>query len=313
MLHNALPYILQWKYLAIALFLASLAAVHFRGKVRHAFFRKQLVDHSALFAPYNVLAYWLSKVPTRPFIPREYFPELAPLRENWRVIRDEAMALYEGGHVTPGGPRTEEDAGFTTFFKRGWTRFHLKWYREPLPSAVALCPKTVAILEKIPSLRAATFAMMRPGGSLNPHRDPYAGVLRYHLGLCTPNDDRCRIVVDGEPYTWRDGEDVIFDETYVHWVKNETDAPRMILFADIIRPARFRLMTLLNNLMGTMVGRSMAVRNVHGEPLGWVNHVYFVLHYIEEGRRRLKHYSKPLYRLAKAALAVAVILLLFRL
>jgi len=155
--------------------------------------------------------------------------------------------------------------------------------------------------------------MMRPGGSLNPHRDPYAGVLRYHLGLCTPNDDRCRIVVDGEPYTWRDGEDVIFDETYVHWVKNETDAPRMILFADIIRPARFRLMTLLNNLMGTMVGRSMAVRNVHGEPLGWVNHVYFVLHYIEEGRRRLKHYSKPLYRLAKAALAVAVILLLFRL
>src|SRR5690606_41164828 len=56
------------------------------------------------------------------------------------------------------------------------------------------------------------------------------------LGLATPNSDACRIYVDGQPYAWRDGEDVMFDETYVHWVKNETDVTRVILFCDIERP-----------------------------------------------------------------------------
>jgi beta-hydroxylase len=34
------------------------------------------------------------------------------------------------------------------------------------------------------------FAMLPANGSLNPHRDPFAGSLRYHLGLITPNDER---------------------------------------------------------------------------------------------------------------------------
>lgn len=42
--------------------------------------------------------------------------------------------------------------------------------------------------------------------------------------------------VDGQVYAWRDGEDVMFDETYVHWVKNETEQTRVILFCDVERP-----------------------------------------------------------------------------
>jgi hypothetical protein len=61
------------------------------------------------------------------------------------------------------------------------------------------------------------FAELPPGAKLNPHRDPFAGSMRYHLGLATPNDDRCFIEVDGERHSWRDGEGVIFDETYIHW------------------------------------------------------------------------------------------------
>ena len=48
------------------------------------------------------------------------------------------------------------------------------------------------------------FAELPPDGQLNPHRDPFAGSLRYHLGLSTPNDDGCHIIVDGEPYSWRE-------------------------------------------------------------------------------------------------------------
>jgi beta-hydroxylase len=31
------------------------------------------------------------------------------------------------------------------------------------------------------------FALLPGGSHLNPHRDPFGGSLRYHLGLSTPN------------------------------------------------------------------------------------------------------------------------------
>ena len=85
-----------------------------------------------------------------------------------------------------------------------------------LASAAQKCPRTVELLNQIPSIKAAMFASLPPGARLVRHRDPYAGSLRYHLGLRTPNSDQCRIFVDGEMYSWKDGEAVMFDETYIH-------------------------------------------------------------------------------------------------
>jgi beta-hydroxylase len=53
------------------------------------------------------------------------------------------------------------------------------------------------------------FALLPPGSRLGQHRDPFAGSLRDHLGLVTPNSERCRSVVDGQHYHWRDDEAVM--------------------------------------------------------------------------------------------------------
>lgn len=53
------------------------------------------------------------------------------------------------------------------------------------------------------------FAELPAGSHLGKHRDPYAGSVRYHLGLVTPNDDRCFIEVDRQRHSWRDGQAVI--------------------------------------------------------------------------------------------------------
>ncbi|MBE0833736.1 aspartyl/asparaginyl beta-hydroxylase domain-containing protein, partial [Escherichia coli] len=50
------------------------------------------------------------------------------------------------------------------------------------------------------------------------------------------------------------GEDVMFDETFVHWVKNETEQTRVILFCDIERPLRSRLLTRLNRWISGILG-----------------------------------------------------------
>jgi beta-hydroxylase len=123
-----------------------------------------------------------------------------------------------------------DDIGFNSFFKYGWKRFYLKWYDAQHPSALELCPKTVALLQSSPTVKAAMFAELPPGGKLNRHRDPYAGSVRFHMGLVTPNDDACYIDVDGQRHSWRDGQAVVFDETYIHEAYNHTEHNRIILF-----------------------------------------------------------------------------------
>jgi len=295
----------------LLLFLGSTLFVHLRGKARLPVLR-QFVNHSALFAPYNALMYLFSDVPSTPYLDRSKFPELQVLKDNWEVIRDEAMHLFDEGYIR--AAEKNNDAGFSSFFKRGWKRFYLKWYDKPLPSAEALCPRTVALLSTIPNVKGAMFALLPGGSHLNPHRDPFAGSLRYHLGLSTPNCDDCRIFVDGQEYAWRDGEDVIFDETYVHWVKNDTDKTRVILFCDIERPLSNRLMISINRRISGLLGRATAPQNLDDERVGGINRVYAwnkrssdnFSGVIKQWKRR----NPKLYRILRPVLAVLVLTLL---
>ena len=254
-------------------FVLCVLAVHLRGRKRLRFTR-QLVDHSAVFAPYNLLMYAFSAVPARPILDRRGFPQLDLLQANWQTIRDEALHLFDEGYIR--SAEKHNDASFNSFFKQGWKRFYLKWYGEPLASAEALCPQTVALLRSIPDIKAAMFATLAPNSRLNPHRDPFAGSLRYHLGLITPNSRDCRIFVDGEEHAWGDGKDVVFDETYIHWVENKTDQTRVILFADVERPLRNRWMRAINHRVGAFMGKITASPNsdTDAEKTGFINRVF---------------------------------------
>ena len=163
----------------LGIFLLSGTYVHYRGRVRHSL-KRQITGHSTLMAPYNVLMYLVSAVPNTPFLRVEEFPELESLRSNWKTIRDEALQLREAGHIKAADGYN--DLAFNSFFRKGWTRFYLKWYDDFLPSAQRSCPKTVALLRSLSSINAALFAELPPGGRLVEHRDPFAGSLRYHLG-----------------------------------------------------------------------------------------------------------------------------------
>ncbi|MBC2383622.1 aspartyl/asparaginyl beta-hydroxylase domain-containing protein [Pseudomonas sp. WS 5106] len=301
------------KLSVLALFIGSTLYVHLRGKARLPLLR-QFVNHSALFAPYNALMYLFSAVPSKPYLDRSKFPELDVLKDNWEVIREEAMHLFDEGYIR--AAEKNNDAGFGSFFKKGWKRFYLKWYDKPLPSAEALCPKTVALVSSIPNVKGAMFALLPGGSHLNPHRDPFAGSLRYHLGLSTPNSDDCRIFVDGQVYAWRDGEDVMFDETYVHWVKNETEQTRVILFCDIERPLSNGLMTRVNRWVSKQLGRATAPQNLDDERVGGINQAYaWSKTFSDKFSGVVKQWKRKhpkAYRIARPVLAVVVLVLLWK-
>lgn len=291
------------KWAIVAIYLSSIAYVHLRGRVRLGFLR-QLFNHSSVLAPVNVLMYLTSKVPATPFIDARHVPALKVLDDNWHIIRDEAVALAQAQQIRAAA--NNDDAGFNSFFKTGWKRFYLKWYEAQHPSALSMCPRTVEILRGIPEVKAAMFAELPPGGRLNPHRDPYAGSLRYHLGLVTPNDDRCNIEVDGQTYSWRDGKSVVFDETFIHSAENKSESNRIILFCDIERPLRYRWAAAFNGWFGRKVMTAASSPNETGDQTGGINKVFYVFSVVGKYRRRLKAWNRTVYKLVKFGLMIGL-------
>lgn len=284
--------LLSPQFAVLYVFVACGAFVHWRGQKRLRLGR-QVFDHSTLLAPYNVLMYLFSAVQNRPVMQASELPELKPLRDNWQTIREEALALYDEGRIRTAAKHN--DWGFHSFFRSGWSRFYLKWYEDFLPSARDMCPQTVKILNAIPSVHGAMFTMLPAGAKLGAHRDPFAGSLRYHLGLVTPNSDKCNIVVDGQFCSWRDGEDFVFDETYVHTAENLTDQKRIILFCDVERPMKNSPMARVNRWVSTHVIKATATQNTDGERVGAVNKLFGYVYQIHLAGQRVKKWNRKVY------------------
>jgi beta-hydroxylase len=147
-------------------------------------------------------------------------------------------------------------------------------------------------VESISSIKGALFATLAPGARLKRHRDPYAGSLRYHLGLVTPtHPGECRILVDGYEYSWRDGEDLIFDETFIHYAENTTDQTRIILLCDVERPLRTRFMTAVNR----WAGRKLVKESVNGNEVGERFGVFHKMFLFVRARKRFKTWNRTAY------------------
>jgi beta-hydroxylase len=294
------------KWLILFIWLGAILFAHFRGQVRLPL-KRQLLDHSVLLAPINALMVLNSKAPTTPYVPLSRLPELQVLQDNWETIRDEAIEMAQTKAIK--APDKHDDIGFNSFFKYGWKRFYLKWYDAKHPSAQQMCPKTVALLEQIPSVKAAMFAELPPGGRLNPHRDPFAGSLRYHLGLVTPNDAGCYIDVDGIRHVWHDGQGVIFDETYVHEAYNHTDQNRIILFCDVERPVKWGWVSRFNRWFGKNLMSAASSPNLDKDQTGFINKLTHAHWVIDQKRKAFKDANRTLYKATKVGLIVLAILL----
>jgi beta-hydroxylase len=293
----------------LAIFICCAIYVQNRGQVQHDRLARKLTDHSNFLAPVNCLFYLFSKVKNTPYLNPDEFPELKPITQNWQIIRDEAASLNNAAQIKASADL--DDLGFNSFFRTGWKRFYLKWYGANLKSAEQLCPQTLALLNTVPSIKGAMFAMLPPGAKLVRHRDPYAGSLRYHLGLMTPNSENCYISVDGEKYHWRDGEAVMFDETFLHYAENKTDQNRIILFLDVKRPVTFFLVDWFNEIFSRIVVAASATKNIEGDKVGLLNRAFAYLYQIRTVGKKIKAFNRPLYYVLQYSLYVLFIYWIF--
>ena len=122
----------------------------------------------------------------------------------------------------------------------GWKTFFLVGFGKPSERNTALCPRSWEAVRRIPGLKTAMFSIFEPGKHLPPHRGPYNGVLRLHLGLIVPEPrEKIAIRVDDQVCHWEEGKVLIFDDAYEHEAWNHSDKTRVVLFVDFVKPLRF--------------------------------------------------------------------------
>jgi len=112
---------------------------------------------------------------------------------------------------------------------------------------------------------------------------------------CGLGPGECRIFIDGQPYSWREGEDLLFDETYLHYAENTTSDDRIILFCDVERPLHTRAMTAVNRWVSRHVINESATQNEEGERVGWINRIFGHVYQVRLVGKRMKAWNKRVY------------------
>lgn len=134
-----------------------------------------------------------------------------------------------GFHEVDPGQRRLSDS-------RRWRAFVLRFYGLDVEANRRRCPKTAHVLDQVPGVHTAFFSIYEPHTRVPRHTGAVKGIVRYHLALVVPDSPDCWIEIGGERHHWKEGEALIFDDTFVHRVRNDTDEIRVVLFVDLIRP-----------------------------------------------------------------------------
>jgi beta-hydroxylase len=174
-----------------------------------------------------------------PFFDEAQVPGLGVLRDHWNDIHDEVKGLLtERGSVPPLGRISPDHRRIAP--SSDWKSFFFTGYGYNAMQNRARCPKTAALIDRVPNVVVAFFSIFEPGTYVPEHRGVTKAMLNVHLGLVVPSGpERCEIRVAQEVRGWTPGEFLIFDETYHHEVWNETREPRVVLFVQVLRPMRW--------------------------------------------------------------------------
>lgn len=194
-------------------------------------------------------------------------PELREIDRRFPEIRKELLAVLAQQDELPRYHELDSDLIYASgrFHRdKRWNVFMLYSYGARPERNRARCPVTCEALERIPDLSQAFFSILDGGKSIPAHTGPTRSYLRYHLGLVVPTVSPPTLRVRDVYYTWREGESLLFDDSWDHEIVNHATEPRAVLIVDVLRPLpllpdrlnRFLRHTLGHWFYGRRIGRA---------------------------------------------------------
>ncbi|MGN6818913.1 MAG: aspartyl/asparaginyl beta-hydroxylase domain-containing protein [Sphingomonas sp.] len=207
-----------------------------------------------------------SLVPNDPVLDVRDFPWTQILRDNWRTIRDEAIASALGNNSPSLSSISPDHRAIAPV--NMWRSFFLWGYGYCVEDNLERCPVTAATVAQIPDLNSAFFSILAPGTHIPSHRGVTKGLITCHLGLIVPKDGDVRMRVDDRIVRWAEGETLVFDDTYDHEVWNDTDNTRVVLLIQIKRPLRHPGKWVADTFLN-VIRRSAFVQEARENVMAW--------------------------------------------
>jgi len=214
-----------------------------------------------------------SIIPDAPVFDSHTFPWVKDVEADWRLVRAELDQIMTYRDQIPSFHEIIKEVSTITT-DNDWKTYFLMGVGMETGENARRCPNTMQVLKKIPGITTAMFSILSPGKHIPPHRGPYAGVLRLHLGLLVPEPrEKVRIRIGNQCYAWEEGRCIIFDDTYNHEVWNDTNGYRVVLFVDFQRPMTFP-MDILNHWVMNAATLAPFIREAGGKQKAWEKKFY---------------------------------------
>jgi aspartyl/asparaginyl beta-hydroxylase (cupin superfamily) len=188
--------------------------------------------------------FYFPDLPSEPYLDPEDHVWAPALRAAFPGIREEAVELlhqdgfFEDFVRIRKGDRIENYLGGA---KPKWSAFFFYRHGVRYDDNHARCPVTSRAIESIELCRIADhapeicFSILTPGTHILPHYGVTNVRSVMHLPLLVPQD--CALnLVDAGQHAWREGELVMFDDTYLHEAWNRSTSMRVILLMDCWNP-----------------------------------------------------------------------------
>ncbi len=182
-------------------------------------------------------------MPQREFYERYEFPWLADIEANIPDMQEElAGVIAQTQEFTPyvQGQPNRPRPNNPLLDDPSWGAYYFWKDGEEVRENTDRCPKTKAALESAPipliheRSPMALYSVLEPGTHIAPHYGMLNTRLICHIPLILPED--CALRVGGETRPWKDGEALIFDDSFEHEAWNRSDQRRVILLFEIWRP-----------------------------------------------------------------------------
>jgi aspartyl/asparaginyl beta-hydroxylase (cupin superfamily) len=189
-------------------------------------------------------------------------PELDHITKAYPAIRAEFDRLIADAVQMPRYHEVDSGEGeISNASPKRWNVYVLEVLGCKVEPNRARCPDTCRAIAHVPNVVQAFFSILDPGKSVPEHEGPYLGYLRYHLGIHVPRSKPPKIVVNRLEYEWKEGEGVLFDDSWPHSVINDSEDKRAVLIVDVRRPLPFTA-DLVNGFVMNVVGRNAYGRAV---------------------------------------------------
>lgn len=183
------------------------------------------------------------------FYDPENFPELKPLKDNWKGIREEIEA-YERAN----GLMKEMDSySPPENTENQWSHIYLMSYLWKFHKNQKKFPFLTSVIEQIPNCTYATISVLPPHTEIKPHYGDTNGVLRSHLGIIIPEEHPAIGIKVGEEETgWKEGELICFSIVQRHKAWNRSASRRYIVILDFVPKGQpYSMMEVCSRTLGS--------------------------------------------------------------